>query len=246
MSSREPNPKEFYDTVMPDKLGKDYESARWGTTPLQSAQYDMTAQTVREHVLPCFRNATRVLEVGPGPGTWTKLLLGANPSAVYTLVDISAVMLMQARNFLQQHRNITFVESDLTQFKTEEKFNGFFSSRAIEYMPDKAAAAATISSLLSSGAYGAIITKTPKYFFDRLRGRKVADLHRGQIAPRELAKKLRDAGLEIVGVYPATATVPFVGSVFLNRLAFRLLQRLSAWYPLTLLTESYCVVFRKP
>ncbi|MEK7101808.1 MAG: class I SAM-dependent methyltransferase [Patescibacteria group bacterium] len=246
MNNNEPNPKEFYDTVMPDKFGKDYESVRWEGTPLQSAQYDMTAEMICTRVLPVLKNATSILEVGPGPGTWTKLLLTANPNARFTLVDISTTMLAQAKRALPQHTAIAFIESDIMQFSTDEKFDGFFSSRAIEYMPDKNVVAAKIFSLLSSGAYGAIITKTPKYFFDRLRGRKVADLHRGQIAPRELMKKLRDAELEIVGVYAATATIPLIGSVFLNRLMFRLIQRLPLFYPLTLLTESYCVVFKKP
>lgn len=246
MSGHEPNPKEFYDTVMPSKLGDNYESARWGMSPLQSAQYDMTAQTIRQHILPVLKNAEHILEVGPGPGTWTKLLLEANPDAEFTLVDISAAMLAQARAALIQNANVAFVESDLLRFQANEKFDGFFSSRAIEYMPDKTAAAAAISSILSRGAYGAIITKTPKYFFDRLRGRKVADLHRGQISSRELARVLQTAGLEIVGVYAATATVPLIGSVFLNRAVFALIRRLSLFYPFTLFTESYCVIFKKP
>lgn len=241
-----PNPKEFYDTVMIGKLGKNYEFARWGATSLQNAQYDMTAQTVRQYVFPVLKDAAHILEVGPGPGTWTKFLLEANPRATFTLVDISATMLAQARNLLAQSVGITFIESDLLRFSADEKFDGFFSSRAIEYMPDKTAAAVAISSLLSRGAYGAVITKTPKYFFDRLRGRKVADLHRGQVTSCELTNALRTAGLEIIGVHAATATVPLVGSAFLNRIVFQLIRRLPMFYPLTILTESYCVVFKKP
>lgn len=246
MSDHRPDPKEFYDRVMTDKLGTDYEVARWGTSLLQNAQYEMTAQTIQQYVLPVLKDAKHILEVGPGPGTWTKLILEANLEAQYTLVDISATMLAQARKAFAQSANMTFVESDLLRFRADEKFDGFFSSRAIEYMPDKTVAASTISSLLSRGAYGAIITKTPKYFFDWLRGRKVADLHRGQIAPCELTNKLRAAGLEVVSVYAATATVPLIGSTLLNRATFSLIRRLPLFYPLTLLTESYCVVFKKP
>ena len=246
MSGHEPNPKEFYDTVMPGRLGTNYEDARWRTSPLQSAQYDMTAQTIRQHILPLLKNAKHILEVGPGPGTWTKFLLETNPGAQYMLVDISAAMIAQARTALIQNANIAFVESDLLRFQTNEKFNGFFSSRAIEYMPDKTAAASAISSFLSRGAYGAIITKTPKHFFDRLRGRKVADLHRGQIAPHELTRVLRAAGLEIVGIHATTATVPLIGSASLNRALFALIRQLPLFFPLTLLTESYCVIFKKP
>lgn len=245
MTDHIPDPKEFYDKVMPGKLGGDYETARWGATPLRSAQYDMTAQTIREYVLPALKGAKRVLEVGPGPGTWTKLLLAANPGADYTLVDISSEMLAQARGNLADRANITFVESDLLAFELLQPFDFFFSSRAIEYMPDRTAAVAAVAALLSPGAYGALITKTPKYFFDRLRGRRVADLHRSQVTPRELMKALRAAGFEVIGVHAATATVPGAGSASLNRIAFRMIRRLPLFFPLSLFTESYCVVFKK-
>lgn len=206
----------------------------------------MTAQTIHTHVLPILKNASDILEVGPGPGTWTKLLLSSNPNAAYTLVDISATMLARARSELVRNGNITFVENDILCFSADKKFNGFFSSRAIEYMPDKAAVAGTIAALLSRDAYGALITKTPKSLFNRLCGRNVSDLHGGQIAPRELTNLLRVAGLEVIGVYTATTTVPIIGSAFLNRILFRLIWRIPLFYPLTILTESYCVVFKKP
>ena len=246
MNSTPPDPKAFYDTVMPKKLGDDYEAARWKKNAMQAAQYDMTAETVRLYVLPATQSAARILEVGPGPGTWTKLLLGANPEAQYTLVDISKEMLGQAREALADRSDITFVESDFLAFESSQPFDFFFSSRAIEYMHDKAAVASKIASLLARGARGAVVTKTPKPLFNRLRGRGIADLHKGQIAPRELTNLLQAAGLEIVGIYTATATVPIIGSAFLNRILFRMIGRLPLFYPLTLLAESYCVIFKKP
>lgn len=246
MKDRRPNPKEFYDKVMPGKLGEDYERARWRATPLQSAQYEMTAQTIRQHILPVLTNATRILEIGPGPGTWTKILLEANPKAAFTLVDISATMLARAKAELAHNANVAFVESDLLNFSASEKFDGFFSSRAIEYMPDKAATSGTIAALLSSGAYGAIITKMPKPLFDHLRGRKSGVLHQSQIAPFALSKLLHSAGLRVKRVRMATATVPGVGSALLNRIAFQMLHRLPLVFPFTLFAESYCVVFEKP
>ena len=164
----------------------------------------------------------------------------------FTLVDISTTCLRKRNVRFRSTPPLRLLRAISCSFRLMRNSTDSFPLRAIEYMPDKNVVAAKIFSPLSSGAYGAIITKTPKYFFDRLRGRKVADLHRGQIAPRELMKKLRDAELEIVGVYAATATIPLIGSVFLNRLMFRLIQRLPLFYPLTLLTESYCVVFKKP
>ncbi len=239
------NPRDFYNRVMPDKLGDDYERARWTKTPLVAAQYAMTAETIMDYVVPTLQHAKRILEVGPGPSTWTKLLLHANPNAHYTLVDISNEMLAQARAALSDKANVTFVESDLMTFEGPEQFDGFFSSRAIEYMPDKEMATKKIASHLASGATGVIITKTPKYFFDRLRGRQVSNLHQAQIAPEALSRALTNAGLRVQHVLLVTATVPGFGSVVLNKIAFRLLHRLSLVFPLTLFTESYCIVFKK-
>lgn len=245
-ASSQLDPKKFYNEVMPEKLGTDYEAARWEKDALLSAQHGMAAEAIRRYVLPAAKSAARILEVGPGPGTWTKLLLEANSKARYTLVDISEEMLGQAREALLSRADITFVESDFLAFGSPQPFDFFFSSRAIEYMPDKAAVAAKIASLLARGAQGAVITKTPKRFFNRLRGRNISGLHSGQIAPCELEKLLQAAGLEVVGIYATTATVPTFGSAPLNRILFKLIGRLPLLYPLTLLTESYCIVFKKP
>lgn len=231
---------------MPEKLGTDYEAARWKKNALLSAQYEMAAEAIHRYVLPATKGVVRILEVGPGPGTWTKLLLKANSEARYTLVDISEEMLGQAREALLSRANIAFVEGDFLAFESPQPFDFFFSSRAIEYMPDKAAVTSKIASLLARGARGAVITKTPKRFFNRLRSRNISDLHSGQVASCELVKLLQAAGLEVIGVYATTVTVPIFGSAPLNRTLFKLVGRLPLFYPLTLLTESYCVIFRKP
>lgn len=246
LSMRGPDPREFYNNVVPEKVGCDYETARWRQSPLVAAQYAMTAETITLYAIPVLQKVKSILEVGPGPGTWTKLLLRANPDARYTLVDISKKMIAQAQTALPENVSISFAESDLMAFSSTESFDGFFSSRAIEYMPDKKAAAEKIASLLASGATGMIITKTPKYFFDRLRGRHVSSLHGSQTAPCALANALLNAGLRITCIRTATATVPVLNSPMLNYFAFRLLRRLPLVFPFTLFSESYCIVFKKP
>ncbi len=241
-----PDPRSFYDETMPQKQGGDYEHARWRANPLLAAQYEMTADAVDRVVAPLARGAARVLEAGPGPGTWTKRLLAANAAAAYTLVDISREMIAQARRGLSGHANVTLVEGDFAALEPSEPFDFFFSSRAIEYMPDKEAAMRKVSELLRAGGRGALITKMPKPFFDRLRGRGLRSLHSAQIAPRALVRLLERSGLEVGAVRIATATVPLVGSASLNRWAYRILARLPFMFPLTLFAESYLVTFRKP
>ena len=230
---------------MPDKFGSDYESARWHANPLLAAQYQMMTDALNRLVIPIARRASRVLEVGPGPGTWTKLLLKANPGAEYTLVDISKEMLAQAREGLVAHKNVTFVESDLLAFESSQLFDFFFSSRAIEYMPDKRVAVEKIASLLVPGAQGAIVTKMPKPFFNRVHGRAVSALHTGQILPRTLVRLLERSGCVVENVRIATATLPGFGSARANGWIYKLLKYVPLFFPFTLFAESYLITFRK-
>ena len=240
------DPKSFYNEAMPQKYGSDYEAGRWRATPLLAAQYDMLADMMRREVVPLVRGAKRVVEVGPGPGTWTKLLLEVNSDARYTLVDISEEMLAQARKGLAGHSNVVFVESDLLALESSQTFDFFFSSRSIEYMPDKHEACRKIASLLAPGAQGALVTKMPKPLFDRLRDRSTSALHKGQISPAQLSRLLSEAGVFVERARIATATVPGFGSAALNRLAYAALKRIPLFFPFTLFAESYLVTFRRP
>ena len=241
----QPDPKKFYDDEMGDKLGDDYETARWKSSPLYAAQYAMTADALKTHVLPALRAARTILEVGPGPGTWTKLLLKANPVAQYTLVDISKKMLVQARDGLVDQANVTFVESNLLAFESPQTFDFFFSSRAIEYMSDKRATVEKIASLLVPGGRGALITKMPKPFFDRVRGRASRTLHSAQITPSVLARLMRKEGLIVEKIRIATATTPLIGRAAFNELVYRLLKHFPPFFPFTIFAESYLITFRK-
>lgn len=241
-----PDPKTFYNKVMPEKIGGDYENARWHSTPLKEAQYRMTLETVHTQILPLFTNARKIVEVGPGTATWTKIMRMAHPDASYTLVDISSEMLARARTTLASYDNIEFIEADLSTFKPVHQFNGFFSVRAVEYMPDKQVVAHNIAAILSSGANGAIITKMPKPFFDRLRGRGQDDFHSGMASPRVLAQALNEAGLIVKKVRVTAVTVPAFNSAVLNESVFVLLKHIPLVWPLSIFAESYCMTFIKP
>lgn len=241
-----PDPKSFYNETMPRKTGGDYEHARWRTNRILAAQYGMMTDLLHRLVEPKIQQATSILEVGPGPGTWTELLLAANDQASYTLVDISREMLAQAQEKLGGRTNVSLIESDLISFEASQQYEYFFSSRAIEYMSDKRKVCEKISHLLAPGASGAIITKMPKPIFDRLRGRSVSSLHGAQIAPQALVRLLAGTGLVVEGVHIATATMPLIGSASLNELVYWSLKRLSLFFPLSLFAESYIVTFRKP
>ncbi|MEK9176744.1 MAG: methyltransferase domain-containing protein, partial [Patescibacteria group bacterium] len=238
------DPKRFYDSVSPEKFGGDYERARWGSSPMARAQYAMTRDAIRRAALPALARARSVLELGPGPGTWTKILMEANPDAAYTLVDISKKMLDQAQSALPGSR-VSFVESDWLAFVPQSAQDFFFSSRAIEYVPDKEAAARVVAHALAPRGRGTIVTKMPKRLFDRMRGRRVR-LHRGQVSPEELAAALTLAGLRVTDVSIATATLPMFRSASANRALYAALKHLPLVFPLSLFAESYAISFEKP
>lgn len=231
---------------MPGKQGQDYEHARWHAAPLLEAQFSMMTKTLAKVAVPLVTHASSILEVGPGPGTWTKILLAANPTARYVLLDISREMLDRARHTLAAHQGITYIEEDLANYTTEEKHDFFFSSRALEYMPDKQKAVSVVANALAPGGEGVIITKMPKELFYKLRGRVVPEFHRGQIAPHALAKCLRANGLEVRGVRIATATVPGMRSAWLNQLVHRLLLSIPLVPLVAVFAESYAISFEKP
>lgn len=235
--------KEIYNR----KAGTEYEVRRWKETPLLRAGYRMTRHTIERHLLQSSSfYFTHCLEVGPGPGTWTKLFIEKFPRAHFDLIDISDQMLKQARNVLKEKENIRYIGSDFLKFEPDRQYDFFFSSRTLEYISEKPAAVNKIFELLEAGKRGFIITKTPHYTRARLRGRKFSRLHRGQVIPRDLRYLLEKRGFLDVNLYPATIHVPLINSLAVNQLFYRIfggsrLNRVSEFF-----SESYCVIFRKP
>ncbi len=234
----------FYNRSVPGKYANNYEHERWFKNDIQRAGYSMTLEAIRHSLAGI--DYEDCLELGPGAGTWTEILLGLRPDARYDLVDISSAMLDLARKKLGEKANIRFIEADFLQLAPEMKYDLFFSSRAIEYLPDKAAVSGKIAGLLRPGGAGFIITKEPHYLRQKLLGRSVPELHRGQIAHNQLARMLESCGLEIIRIRPATVSVPAIKSPGLNKLAFRLLSRFPINPLSRVLSESYCIMFKKP
>lgn len=235
--------RSLYNTKVPGVFSSEYEYHRWFETPMKHAGYVMTRTIIERYAL--HEPYASVLELGPGAGTWTKLCLERYPDAEYHLVDISKEMLFLAQEATKTAAHITYTEADFLKFIPEYTVDFFFSSRAIEYIPDRQKTIETIVSLLSSGGRGFIITKMPHYLRGRLLGKRASSFHSGQISPRVLKKLLRAAGCTDIRMYPVTVNFPFWNSVRLSTFLFRLCSRV----PLNLLSacvcESYCVMFRK-
>ena len=241
------NVKKFYNDVMPGKFGDDYEYQRWFSNPIQKAGYDLTKIAIERHVTHGeARTPERILELGPGAGTWTKLLVARFPQAEVDLVDISKEMLARAEKALGENPHIRYVESDILEWTPESEYAYFFSSRVLEYIHDKKAFCAKIFSALTPGGGGFLITKMPHYARERLLGRKTSELHQGQIGPAALRDALRSAGFIDVDCYPVTMSVPLFHSSRLNFFVGKFFGRFTLDPVSIFFAESYCVVFRKP
>lgn len=239
--------KDFYNEKMPAKFGDDYEHKRWFSNPIQKAGYDLTKLAITRHVMSDETlHPKRVLELGPGAGTWTKLLIARFPHAHIDLVDISKEMLERARKAVGENANVRTIESDILEWTPEGEYQYFFSSRVLEYIHDKNAFCQKIFSALSPNASGFLITKMPHYERERFLGRKSSDLHQGQIAPTALRDALRTAGFIDVDCYPVTMSIPLLHSPRLNLLMGKFFGKYTIDVFSMFFAESYCVVFRKP
>jgi len=236
--------KNVYNNIVKDKFKGDYEHNRWFKDEQSKIGYEMTKRSIERHFLNSL-SFNNYLEVGPGPGTWTSLFLKKNSKANYSLVDISAEMLKLAKNKLSQYDNVSFFESDFIKFSTSNKYDLFFSSRAIEYFPDKNRFIGRVGELLNSRGCGFIITKTPKYWSYKIMGRKVPEMHKDQIAPGALKKVLLANNFIDINLYPAVMTFPFFKSAKLNKMIYKIFYRFHLNFLSEIFSESYCVKFTK-
>lgn len=226
--------------------GKSYEEFRWKSDLRREAQREATAAFMRGKVVPDLGNAKYVVELGPGPGTWTRLIADALPDATFTLLDISPEMLARATEVFDRTNAVETRVGDFITVNLPEKADYFFSSRALEYVSDKHEAALRIACILSQNGRGTIITKMPKRIINRLMNRTPGPLHRGQIRPHELTHELAVAGLRIRGIYPVTFAIPFIHSASADRMAMRAFGLRPLSFFSSLFAESYAVAFEKP
>lgn len=234
--------KDFYNQSL-QKSGNTYEFDRWGKTAQMRAGYMNTKSALHAVVSRYLRDDMKVFELGPGPGTWTKEMFAIAPRASYELVDISEEMLKQAKDALKNYTNVTFTQSDILDFSPEQTYDFFFSSRILEYVPNKDRAIKVIATALAPGAYGYLVTKTPQY--QRLFGNKLSSsVHQTQISPADLRKLLEKNGLAVIELLQVTCVFPGMHSGFLDRMLTAVCRLLPFTWSLTV-SESYAVVFRK-
>ncbi len=234
--------KNFYNDVVKNKYKYEYEYKRWLETPLKKAGYEMTLRSILKHSKDII--FSNYLEVGPGPGTWTKIFIDKNDKGNFSLVDISKEMLGIAKDRFGSIVN-EYIDGDFTGVFLDKKYDLFFSSRAIEYMKDKKIVIEKIYKLLADDGIGIIITKTPKNLRNKILGRKISDIHKGQISPKEMKKILLENNFKDIKLYPVTVNFPFFSSVWLSKLLYRFLEKFELNFVSKFFSESYLIKFRK-
>ena len=246
-TTKEQHLKEHFNEVAGGAAYGSYEERRWKTNVKVAGQHESTEKFVRKFAVPLASDAKHITELGPGPGTWTKLLIEAAPRAELTLEDISGEMLQRAKDALPAGTNVTLQEADfISASLPEDSCDLFFSSRAIEYVSPKEMAIQKIQEHLVRGGQACIITKMPKPLLNQISGRLPSEIHRNQISPSHLAQICRESGLTNVRLYPVTFSFPLLRSASADRFLDSLFGRkrlnpISAFF-----AESYGIIFSKP
>lgn len=234
--------KKFYNNSL-KSTPVPYEQGRWFRNSQSYAGYASTKKAMQKYALPHLKNDMEVFELGPGPGTWTKLMLKHSPSSQYSLIDISEEMIKQAKAALSVCNNISYIISDVLDYQSPNTYDFFFSSRILEYVPEKEVAIDNIVQAMKSGAYGYIVTKTPQEerFMSK---KKSSEIHSLQISPDNLIELLLKRGCVVHKKVHVTCVFPKIKNGFMDSVLTSVCQFL----PFTIgqqVSESYALVFQK-
>ena len=194
--------RKFYDKKPVNVSNRDYEYYRWFSTPIKRRQYKFSTLSLLYHLRGV--NFKRCLDIGCGTGTWTKLLIDKYPKSKFICIDISNEMIKQFRKKIKFNKVKTKVIS-FFEFQAKKKFDFVFSSRAVEYIPNKQLVIKKIYDFMESGGNGMIITSHPHpkiIAIKKLLGKKINKQHTKRIHVKEMNKLLKSQGFVDISFYP--------------------------------------------
>ncbi len=239
--------RETYNSDIAGKYDNNYEFNRWFSGNQSRAEYTMTYLALTHHIQNI--HFKQLLEIGPGPGTWTRLAYRRNPNAAFDLVDIAHGMKHQFMLEMREKKNINYIVSDIFEYPCSVQYDFIMSIRAFEYFEDKLEFIKKLHELLADGGKGIIVTKNRNYGFGP---KKSVPLHHsGQIAPQQLTNALIQHGFRNIEVYPVVIRLPLSGlplGIIRTRIAEKVFNRVFT-KPLSgrlvPFVESYLVSFGK-
>lgn len=142
-----------------------YMERRWLHSRVTRCDHQQTWRTLLNELSPAAED--RILEIGCGPGTWTREVAGRCKEVV--AVDISENMIAEAQKHAQG-LPVQFIHSDFLTSPLQGQFDKAFSVRTIEYILNRDLLADKISQVLVPGGKVILITKTR---FSWWRGRRL-------------------------------------------------------------------------
>jgi 2-polyprenyl-3-methyl-5-hydroxy-6-metoxy-1,4-benzoquinol methylase len=237
-----------------DASSVEYSTEQWFESSVRSAY---AYATTRRRLLQLLdlRGHENILEIGCGPGTWTRVV--AERAQHVTAVDISQEMIRRASTFVPAGK-VDFIHSDVMHAQLDRTFDRVVSLRAIEYVSDTPALISRLAARVAPGGALVIVTKTPVSAWRGRRwlrartqrglamGRSAASIEPAnggamfmqRISPWTLKRLLQQHGFERLTLHPVIAGLPVLAGIEgdlpliperLGPAALRTFNRLGDW-----------------
>ena len=237
--------KNLYETSIKDKYKNDYEFRRWFLSERLRLDYFMTRTSLKHHMSDVSFDSC--LEFGPGSGIFTPIAYRKNPQARFDLIDISEEMKNQFALEVRGRENTNYIVDDILEHKFNQKYDLFYSVRAIEYVEDKKSLFKKIYSLLNENGKGVIVTKNP-FYGSAEHGDGTRWQHTGKLGINDMRNILKQTGFKSAAIYPVIIRFPIIerftlkftekyfNKIYKNPMLNNLMSRF---------IESYIVIFEK-
>ena len=110
-----------YDNLAKNKYVENYEYHRWFKSSPAKTGYIMTLKAIKGHFLNGKKFKGSYFELGPGAGTWTRVMHENSEFDSLKLVDVSENMLEQAKNNLKDFNDIDYTVSNFLDYIPNKK-----------------------------------------------------------------------------------------------------------------------------
>lgn len=232
--------KNFYDKYIVEINKNFYEEFRWFQSRYHSVQYwDTLSYIFKINQKLDLINNKKIIEIGGGAGTWTRVLLKLGAKSIVD-VDISKAMISQAQLNLGVREKLKYVEKDFTKITTEVGIvNSIFAFRCFEYFDKKDAFFKVAASKLNPSGTLVIVTKKKPL---RRQGRSI---HNRQVTLQQIKIMAENEGLSLIEkrVVSYDIRLPKFGKLYvLSTICLKFFPSGNAF--LNLFVESWGFVFK--
>ena len=163
----------------------------------------------------------KFLDIGTGTGDITSSIINNNNFKKSILVDISKSMLQKCKKKIKKNNNISFLNTDLTLYKTKLKFNYILCLGVLAHYPNTTSLISKLSSLskknatviVQSSLLNFITIKLNKFFFSK-RYKKNFDYDIKYVYENNLEKLFKKNGFKILKVYRYSLAIPILDKIF--------------------------------